>query len=213
MTSRLSKTIHQLNLLEKTRDKHFMKAKILDKNILSNHWAEYARYTIEYTRSDGGVENQIREIHDTGNGASVLLYNFAKREVLLIQQFRLATMLNGNESGVILEAVAGLIENEDPEASILREIREETGLEINNVEYLYNGYATPGAKTEVVYFFAASYDENTTKHKPGGLVSEQEDIVLKYMNFDEAYKGIKTGIIVDMKTITLLQYAKLNIFN
>ncbi|MFM2392869.1 MAG: hypothetical protein RLZZ546_851 [Bacteroidota bacterium] len=190
-----------------------MKAKILEKNILSNRWADYSEYTIEYIRSDGRVEKHVREIHDTGNGASVLLYNLEKREVLLIQQFRLATLLNENESGIILETVAGLIENEDPHSSIIREIKEETGLIIHDVNFLFKGYATPGAKTEIVYFFAAPYDESTIMEESGGLIGEQEDIILKYMPFDEAYNGIKSGLIVDMKTICLLQYAKLNIFH
>jgi GDP-mannose pyrophosphatase NudK len=189
-----------------------MKAEIIEKNILSNKWAEYAEYKIEYTRSDGRKELQKREIHNCGNGATVLLYNIEKREVLLIKQFRLATMLNGNESGVLIEACAGLIEDEAPSQSMLREIKEETGYCIEDIKFLFAGYATPGAKTEKIYFFTAVYNDNTPKNEGAGLLHEQEDIELLYLPFDDALSKIYNGEIIDLKTITLLLYAQLQIF-
>jgi GDP-mannose pyrophosphatase NudK len=190
-----------------------MKAIILDKEILSNKWGEYARYKIEYETSDGRKQEQLREIQDNGNGAAVLLYNLDKREVLLIKQFRLASMLNGNKSGIIIEVCAGLVENDNPEKTIIKEIKEEVGYIVDKVDYHFKGYATPGAKTEMIYFFTAPYDNNTLKVKGGGLLEEQEDIEVLYYDFDLAYDMIFTGEIIDNKTITLLLYAKINIFN
>ncbi len=129
-----------------------MKASIINKKILSNLWGEYAQYEIEYTRSDGRKEIHLREIQHNGDGAAVLLYNLEKREVVLIKQFRLASMINGNESGVLIEACAGLVIENNPEKTIKNEIREEVGYHINTVQYIFKGYATPGAKTEMIYF-------------------------------------------------------------
>ncbi len=190
-----------------------MKAKIIEKKIISNKWGEYADYVIEYTRMDGRKEIQHREIQDNGNGSAVLLYNLEERKVILLKQFRLASMVNGNSSGVLIEVCAGLVENNDPDGTIKKEIKEELGLIINEVEYLYKGYATPGAKTEMIFFFAAKYDQNTERIEGGGLLSEQEDIELIELDFDSAYEMIKKEEIIDLKTISLLQYAKCNIFN
>jgi nudix-type nucleoside diphosphatase (YffH/AdpP family) len=190
-----------------------LKAKILEKEILSNRWAEYACYTIEYTRSDGKVEKQKREIHDSGNGAAVLLYNQNKRSVLLIKQFRLATLVNGNESGVITEVCAGLVEENNPEKTIKKEIEEEIGIKIDKVNYLFSGYATPGAKTEKIFFYTAEYEDDLLIMEGShGLKSEQEDIIVFEANFDTIYDQIYSGEVEDCKTIILLQYAKIHIF-
>jgi GDP-mannose pyrophosphatase NudK len=189
-----------------------MKAKILEKKVLADLWGDYSRYEIEYTRSDGRVEIQKREILDTGNGAAVLLYNQDKREIMLLRQFRLASMINESHNGVIIEVCAGLIEKNDPEYTIKKEIKEETGLIIEEVFFHYKGYATPGAKTEMIYFFSAEYNDQTPRVNGGGLLSEQEDIEVFTIDFDEAYSMIYSGEIIDLKTISLLQFAKINLF-
>ncbi|MCB0645995.1 MAG: NUDIX domain-containing protein [Saprospiraceae bacterium] len=188
-----------------------MKAIINEKKILSNKWGEYAEYHITYTRTDGKVEHQVREIQDNGNGAAVLLYHPVRKTVILIQQFRLASMVNGNESGILYEVPAGLVEDGDAEATIKREILEETGVMASDVKYLFSAYATPGAKTEKISFFTATYDEIIESGKNTGLDHEQEDIIIHEIPFENAYEGIGTGMIQDCKTIILLQYAKISL--
>ncbi len=189
-----------------------MKAKVLNKKILSKIWGEYAQYELDYLRSNGSHEIHIREMQDNGHGAAVLLYNISKREIVLIRQFRLAAMLyDGNEGG-LLEVCAGLVENDDPEATIKKEILEELGYHITEVDFLFKGFASPGAKTEMIYFFMAAYNDATSRSEGGGLLDEQEDIEVININFDVAYNMIFTQEIIDQKTITLLLYAKTNIF-
>lgn len=188
-----------------------MKASIDQKIILSKKWAEYAEYRITYTRSDGKTEHQIREIQDSGNGAAVLMINKSKKKVLLIQQFRLAAMLNGHPDGVLYEVPAGLIEESDPEYTIRKEIQEETGIPILDIKFLFSAYATPGAKTEKIFFFYATYEEEVQSGKVMGLDTEQEDIILHEIPFNEAFEGIESGMIQDCKSIILLQYAKIHL--
>ena len=189
-----------------------MKAKILEKEILSKRWAEYAQYTLEYTRFDGKVEIQKREMQDTGHGSAVLLYNEEKRTVVLIEQFRLAALLYGHPTGVITEVCAGLVENNDPVATIIKEIKEETGMTVSEVKFLFSGYSSPGAKTEMTHYFIAAY-ESFSEVYAAGLEEEQEDIIVKEVNFDDAYNSIFNGQIEDSKTIILLQYADKYIFS
>lgn len=190
-----------------------MKARILNKEILSNRWAEYACYTIEYTRSDGRIEEQKREIHDSGNGAAVLLYNLSKRTVILIKQFRLATLVNDHSTGIITEVCAGLVEENNPEKTIKKEIQEEIGIKLEKVNYLFSGYATPGAKTEKIFFYSAEYANDLILAEGSqGVKSEQEDIITFEENFDVLYDQIFSGEIEDCKTIILLQYAKVHLF-
>ncbi len=191
---------------------HTMKAKILSKRKLSHIWSEFAQYVISYTRSDGRTETQVREIHDTGNGAAILLYHLEKKEIVLIRQFRLAAMLNEGGDGLLYEVCAGLIEDGNAHTTIIKEVKEETGYSIENPEFLFSAYATPGAKTEKIHFFMAPYDkssENTTK---GGLAEEQEDIEVIHLPFEAAWEAVQEGTIKDLKTITLLLYARLHLF-
>lgn len=189
-----------------------MKAKILFKRKLSHIWSEFSQYILSYTRSDGRVETQVREIHDTGNGAAILLYNLERKEVVLIRQFRLAALLNEGGDGLLYEVCAGLIENKDPMTTIIKEVREETGYLIENPTFLFSAYATPGAKTEKIFFFISPYSTQQDRADGGGLEHEQEDIEVIHMPFEEAWQGIQTGKIKDLKTISLLLYARLYLF-
>ncbi len=178
--------------------------------ILSDNWAKLSKITLDYTKEDGSVEEQKREVYDRGDGATILLFNKIKKTVILIKQFRLPTYLNKNESGFLIEACAGVLEEEHPEACIKRETEEETGYQLHDVKKIFQAYMSPGAVTEIIHFFVAEYDDEMKKGKGGGLASEHENIEVLEMPFETAYNMIASGEIVDAKTIMLLQYAKIN---
>jgi nudix-type nucleoside diphosphatase (YffH/AdpP family) len=189
------------------------KVKIIKEDILSNAWSLLTKYTLQYRRENGKIETQYREVHHTGNGTCVLLYNKENRKIILVRQFRIATLINGHKDGFIYEVPAGLVEESNPEKTIIKEILEETGIAVDDVSFLYAAYSTPGARTERVSFYKANYTDKMKVEKGGGLSSEQEEIEIIELDFDSAYGMISTGEIEDLKTISLLQYAKLYVFN
>ncbi len=178
--------------------------------ILSANWAKLSKVTLDYTKEDGAVEEQKREVYDRGDGAAILLFNKIKKSVVLIKQFRLPTYLNKNESGFLVEACAGVLEEEHPEDCIKREAEEETGYELHDVKKIFQAYMSPGSLTEIIHFFVAEYDDEMKKGKGGGLVTEHENIEVIELPFETAYNMIASGEIADAKTILLLQYAKIN---
>lgn len=184
--------------------------KIKKTEILSDNWATLSKVTLDYTKDDGSVQEQKREVYERGNGATVLLYNKIKKTVVLIKQFRLPTYLNNNATGFLIEACAGVLEEEHPEETVIRETEEETGYHILEVKKVFQAYMSPGAVTEIIHFFVAEYDDEMKKGKGGGLASEHENIEVIELSFETAYNMIATGEIVDAKTIMLLQYAKIN---
>lgn len=93
-------------------------------------------------------------MYDRGNGATILLYNAEKKTVVLIRQFRVATWVNGNESGQLIETCAGLLDNDEPEACIRKEAIEETGYEVGEVRKLFELYMSPGGVTELIHFLS-----------------------------------------------------------
>ncbi len=190
------------------------KVKIISAEILSNNFFPLKKVKYEFEKQDGTNEEVSREVYLSSNGATVLLYNRAKNNIILARQFRLPTYLNKNETGMLLETCAGIVEeNEDPEEAIIREIEEETGYRVRNVKKVFEMYMTPGSVAEMVYFFVAEYTPQQKISDGGGLKEENEDIEVIELTFEEAYDQIKSGVIKDAKTALLLQYAKIELFN
>jgi len=183
--------------------------KILNTEILSNNWYTLKKVTYEILQN-GAVLVQNREAYDRGNGATILLYNKEKQSVILTRQFRMPTFINGNPSGYLIEACAGLLDTDNPEDCIRRETEEETGFKITHVEKIFEAYMSPGSVTEILYFFVAEYTKEMKVNEGGGLEEESENIEVLELPFAEALGMIKTGEIMDAKTIMLLQYAALN---
>ena len=179
--------------------------------LLSNNWYVLNKVTFDYKMEDHDSETQVREVYDRGNGAVILLYNLTKKTVVLTRQFRLPTYLNGNTSGMVIEACAGLLDAENPEECIIRETDEETGYRLSSVKKVFQSYMSPGSVTEILHFFIGEYQPNMKVSDGGGLAEEHENIEVLEYSFDQAYQMIATGEIVDAKTIMLLQYAKINL--
>lgn len=178
--------------------------------VLSEKRFPLKNYTFEIKKKDGRVETQHREIYEHGDAVAVLLYNKARKTVLLTRQFRLASFLKGIESGNLIEACAGMLDGDTPEAAALKEVKEETGFELSSVQKAFEAFTSPGAFTEKIHFFVAEYADENKVGEGGGLAEEGEEVEVLEMDFDQAYSLIVSGGVQDAKTIMLLQYAKIN---
>lgn len=185
------------------------KIKIIKEEVLSDNWYTLNKITFDYSLKDGTVQRQEREAYDRGNGSTILLYNKEKGTVVLTRQFRMPTYLNGNESGFLIEACAGLLEKDNAEDCIRKETEEETGYRITNVKKIFESYMSPGSVTEILYFFVAEYEDHM-KVNEGGGTDKEEDIQVLELPFEKALNMISSGEIKDAKTIMLLQYAKIH---
>ena len=186
------------------------KIKIQNIEILSKNWFVLRKVTFEYQKKNGAWQTQSREAYDRGNGATILLYHPQNKTVILTRQFRLPTYTNGNETGMLIEACAGLLDKSNPEDTIKRETEEETGYKVSKVRKVFEAYMSPGSVTEILYFFVAEYSSEMKVGEGGGTEDDQEDIEVLEIPFQEALRMMGSGEIKDGKTIMLLQYAKLN---
>ena len=174
--------------------------------LLSSDWYVLRATTYDRRRPNGTRVTERRETYDRGNGATILLHDVAGRRVLLTRQFRYPAYVNAHPDGMLLEAPAGLLDEQDPETAIRRETAEETGLEIGPVTRLFDLFMSPGSVTERLYFFAAPYRTGDVTHRHHGVADEGEDIELVEMDVDEAVAAIGAGI-TDAKTVILLQWS------
>lgn len=177
---------------------------------LSHDWGKLDKVKYKYKLKNETWQIQEREVYNRGNGAVILLYNKNKGTVILTRQLRIPTWFNGNADGMMIEACAGLLDEKDPEACIRRETEEETGYTLSEVRKVMEVYMSPGSVTEILYFFVGAYSDTMKTGKGGGIETEQENIEVLELPFDEAIQMIYDGRIKDAKTIMLLQYAKLH---
>lgn len=183
--------------------------KIKEEKILSQKKSVLKEIRFERQNKKGEWKEQVREVFDHGNAVSVLLYNKEAGTVVLTKQFRLATYVNGNADGLLIETPAGLLDKgETPEAAVIREVKEETGYAITDVKKVYEFYSSAGAYTELLYLYVAPYTPAQKVAKGGGLENEGEELEVMEMPFTEALNKVESGEIKDAKTIILLLHAK-----
>jgi nudix-type nucleoside diphosphatase (YffH/AdpP family) len=179
--------------------------RIRDVTVLSNDWYLLKKTTFDFRRSNGSWQTLSRETYDRGNGAVVLLVNTQRQTLILTRQFRYPTFVNGLSDGLLLEACAGLLDSEDPEETIRREVEEETGFRIGPPQKLFVLYMSPGSVTEKLFFFLAEYDHLNRISSGGGDHREGEDIEIVELTFEQAFAMMNRGEILDAKTLILLQ--------
>ena len=184
------------------------RVRIKSVEVLSDDWAVLKKTVLDYRRRDGSWETQIRQTYDRGDGAVILPYDPERGTVLLVKQFRFPAYVTGHEEPLI-EACAGLIDEDDPETAIRREAEEELGYRLRHVKHLYTSYMSPGSLTERLSFFTADYSPGDQISDGGGHPDEGEDIEVLEITLDETLAAIRDGRIVDAKTIMLIQHLKL----
>jgi nudix-type nucleoside diphosphatase (YffH/AdpP family) len=175
--------------------------------LLSSNWFVLRATTFDFRHRDGHWSTEERETYDRGDGATILLYNTERRSVLLTRQFRYPAYVNGHPDGYLLEAPAGLIDDDDPLRAVERETAEETGYAVTDARHLFDLFMSPGSVTEKLHFFAARFSADTLTGVGGGLAHEGEDIENVELGFDDAIAAIGSTI-VDAKTVILLQWAQ-----
>ncbi len=184
------------------------RVRITGTELLCHNWGRLSRVSLDYRRRDGQWTAQQREIYDRGDGAVILPYDPDRGTVLLVRQFRLPAYLNGGRPALI-EACAGLLDQEAPADCIRRETEEELGYRLADVAHLFTLYMSPGSVTERLAFFAARYSPADRLNDGGGAAGEGEDIEVVEMTLDDALAAIAGAEIVDGKTVVLLQHARL----
>jgi nudix-type nucleoside diphosphatase (YffH/AdpP family) len=178
--------------------------------ILSDNYYTLRKASFDFQRSDGAWQHQERESYDIGDAAAVLPFDRARKSVILIRQFRWPVFEWGLKQ-LLVEVIAGKLDGDAPVDCIVREAMEEAGVAISNLRLITHCFTSPGAIKERASMFLADYDSTASRARGGGHEAEGEDIDVLEMPLDDALKMIERGEIVDMKTILLLQVAKLSL--
>jgi len=109
----------------------------------------------------------------------------------------------------LIEAAAGLLDDDAPEVAVRREVEEELGVSVGEVQHVFDVFMRPGSVTERLHFFAGPYRPVDRTAAGGGIEEEGEDIEVLELPFDQALAMVDDGRIADAKTIMLPQWAAL----
>ena len=183
---------------------------VLSKEIVYQGFFRVEKYCLKHTLFGGGWSAEItRELFMRGSCVAVLLYDPHADKVVLIEQFRTGAILNPDKAWLV-EIVAGAIEEgETAEEVAYRESLEEAGCEIQQLMVINEFYTTPGGSSEWITLFCGKVD-STQVGGIHGLDHEYEDILVRAVDFDEAYLMLENGEIDSAIPIIAIQWLALN---
>ena len=144
-----------------------------------------------------------REIEDHGRAVAVLPYDPERRVGLMIRQFR-APLFYADGTTALLEAVAGILDEADPQEGARREAYEEAGVRLGTLEPVSAIWSMPGISTERMDLFLAAYGPSDRTAAGGGLPEEGEDIEVLEMPLAELARMSERGALPDAKTLILV---------
>ena len=164
--------------------------------------------TISIATVDGDGQTFERLVEDHGPGVCVLPVDRERKVAMLVRQFRAPVAITSGETE-LLESPAGLMDSEEPEQAVRRELMEETGLQVAEVEGAATVWTMPGISTERMHVFFAWYSAADCKGKGGGHTSEHENITTEEVPLSVLAAMADDGRIADMKTLLLIQTLRL----
>jgi nudix-type nucleoside diphosphatase (YffH/AdpP family) len=147
-------------------------------------------------------------MEDHGPGVCVLPVDRERKVATLVRQFRAPVAVTSGETE-LLECPAGLIDSEEPATAVRRELMEETGLHVAEVQHVGSVWTMPGISTEKMHLFIAFYSTQDRKGKGGGEASEHENITIEEVPLAELAAMAGDGRITEMKTLVLIQTLRL----
>jgi ADP-ribose pyrophosphatase len=184
---------------------------IHNKEIAYSGFFRLEKYWLTHTLYNGGWSEQIcRELFVRGRCVGVLLYDPHTDKLVLIEQFRVGAILNPDKAWLI-EIVAGAIEDgETAEEVAHREAREEAGCEIQALIRINEFYTSPGGTGESITLFCGKVDSTKIVEGVHGLVEEQEDILVRTVDFAEAYRMVESNEIDSAIPLLAIQWLALH---
>jgi len=164
-------------------------------------------FLVTHRRIDGTMSaSQRRLVFERGDSVAVLLFNADTKSVILVEQFRMPALAGrrrddpSTTDGWITETVAGGVDgNETPAAAAMREVFEETGFRLRELQLIGKLFSSPGGTSERVFVYFAEVTDADQIGTGGG--DGDEDIKVVPLPIDELFDRVAAGSIEDPKLL------------
>ena len=187
-----------------------MQWKIIHKENAYRGFFSIDRYQLQHELFAGGTSAELgRELLERGHAVAVVMYDPLLDKVILIEQFRIGA-IHDPDGPWLLEFVAGVIEEGEREQDVLiRECREEAGVEVQHIEPIYRYYSSPGGCSEQISLYYAEVDSRTADGVHG-VEHEGEDIMVQVVSYSQALALLQQGRINSATPVIAMQWLQLN---
>ena len=126
-------------------------ATIASSTRLSDGFIKLDRMEFDTDMHGGGRQRVVREIAHRGHAVGVLGYDPVRDEVVLINEFRPGCLVAGDPAFTDNVVAGGMSTDESPLQAAVREMLEETGLELRDPLLIHPGaYVSSGGTTEKI---------------------------------------------------------------
>lgn len=178
-----------------------LRASIVSSSRLSDGFLKVDRIEFDTQLHACGSRRVTREIMHRGHAVGVLGYDPVRDEVVLINEFRPGCLVAG-DAPFTDNVVAGAIDgDESPIAAAVREMKEETGLDLSCPIVVHPGaYVSSGGTSEKIAIVFGFVD---TREASGihGNPEEAEDILTVVIPATEFISRVRSAAITDLKTL------------
>lgn len=185
-----------------------MRVEIKERERIYDGFFKLDRVTLRHEHFDGTMGHCQAILNlERGDAVGVLLHDVQRDVLILAEQFRYAAYQRSGQ-GWILDIIAGMVEEgESTEEVARREVLEEAGYRLEELEFIASFFVSPGGTTERIHLFYAPVSASQQISEGGGI--DSEDIRLVELSCDAAWAGLKEGRICDAKTIIALQWLRI----
>jgi ADP-ribose pyrophosphatase len=168
------------------------------------------KFSLQHEKYDGTWSGIVeREIFERGSAVAVIPYDPLHDKVVLIEQFRAGTVGTQHKPW-LKEIVAGIVEpGESAQDVAQREMMEEAGCRIRQLEKITRFYVSPGGTTEQCTVYCGRVDSEGVGGV-FGLDDEDEDIHVEVVDLSQAERWLNDGTINSAAAVIGLQWLLLN---
>jgi ADP-ribose pyrophosphatase len=159
------------------------------------------RYRLEVDRHQGGVYEVDRLVMERGHAVGVLGYDPVRDEIVLANELRPGMLAAGDGAFADNLIAGGIGADESVIDAAVREMKEETGLELRDPVVVHPGaFVSSGGTSEKIAIVVGFVDTS----QAGGVhghPDEGEDILTVVLSADEFISRVRRAEIKDLKTL------------
>jgi ADP-ribose pyrophosphatase len=182
---------------------------VSEPKVLAAGFHDLERFSVTLRSPEHDPIASVREVLRVGKVTAVLPLDLARREIVLLRQFRLPAHL-ATGLGELTEIVAGHVEDgETPAEAGLRECVEEIGVRPAALYELFEFIPVPGASDEHAYLYLGLVDASRIPER-AGAADEKETTRPMRVPIDVAIKALERGTMRNGFLLMALQWLALN---